>query len=185
MNHYIAMILKDKQKIQKDMAEAMSIASLPYLQLLSDADKALAALGYTDANQSPLDLFGEKNDLTKTPTIKQRVTQALREQYPDGAHYSNILEYINTKWPHAKVERTSLSPQLTRLRKNDKVIDLDEKKKIWYLVENQSIKNEKAAPPDKENAANSYISTLTRKETNDSQRLFCLKGLMRFVRQFA
>ena len=69
------------------------------------------------------------------PTIKERVSKALSDEYPEGAHYSAILDYLNKHWPDLPVKRTSLSPQLTRLRKKDRLIELDEDKGIWRLVD--------------------------------------------------
>ena len=134
MNSYIEMILRDKKETEQKMEAAMA----PYRKKLQEADEALKKLGYKDGSF----VINTKTmaDLDKL-TIKQRVTKALTEQYPDGAHYSDILTYINENWPHLPVKRTSLSPQLTRLRRRH-VIRLDEDKSIWHLVANQEATNE-------------------------------------------
>lgn len=138
MNTYIAMILQDKKDIEREIEAVLA----PYRKRLDEADKALAALGYKEDEGHPV----QKNSPTledlarrKGPTIKQRVEQALSDGHPNGAYYSDILEYINTNWPHLQVKRTSLSPQLTRLRQAN-VIELDEDKGIWFLVEKQEPK---------------------------------------------
>ncbi len=73
----------------------------------------------------------------KEPTFKEKVKEALNEKYHDGASALQLLEYINTKWT-TQVIRSSLSPQLSRLKKED-VLDL--KDGIWVL-------KDKKEPPE-------------------------------------
>jgi hypothetical protein len=49
-------------------------------------------------------------------TIKELVRKALSEQFPRGATANQLLELFANAWGRTDVARTSLSPQLSRLR---------------------------------------------------------------------
>lgn len=73
----------------------------------------------------------DRHERTFQPkTIKQQVITILDEMYPAGLTALEILDRINKRW-NAHLERTTLSPQLTRL-KRDRAIKNDKTK--WYLV---------------------------------------------------
>ena len=63
-------------------------------------------------------------------TIKQLVVKALLEQFTNGATAGQLLELFARGWDRDDVVRTSLSPQLSRLRQ-DGVID--RRDNIWFL----------------------------------------------------
>lgn len=63
-------------------------------------------------------------------TIKQLVTKALDEQFPSGATASQLLELFSSGWGRSDIVRTSLSPQLSRLRKEGRV---DRRGTVWFL----------------------------------------------------
>jgi len=68
------------------------------------------------------------------PIFKEKVKLALREKYPQGATALDILAYLNERWDR-QIVRSSLSPQLSRLKKEG-VITLDND--IWKLAEKNS-----------------------------------------------
>ncbi|MCB1651278.1 MAG: hypothetical protein KDI46_04420 [Alphaproteobacteria bacterium] len=137
MSKIIEILLKEREEILKCIEEATA----PYKDELNKADAALMILGHKFDSQKSQETLNKP--VLKNPTIKERVTQALTERYPNGAHYSAILDYINETWPHLPVKRTSLSPQLTRLR--NKVIKLDEEKGVWHLIKDQEPQKNSAA----------------------------------------
>ena len=62
-------------------------------------------------------------------TFKQLIVKALGEHFTNGATANELLELFERKWGR-RLMRTSLSPQLSRL-KNDKIIELEGK--VWHL----------------------------------------------------
>jgi hypothetical protein len=63
-------------------------------------------------------------------TIKQLVLKALDEQFPSGATANQLLELFRGAWGRTEVVRTSLSPQLSRLRADHKI---DRNGNLWFL----------------------------------------------------
>src|SRR4051812_30849466 len=64
-------------------------------------------------------------------TMKELTIQALRDHFPDGATASKLLEFFSAAWGRNDVIRSSLSPQLSRL-KRDGWINRDGLR--WFLV---------------------------------------------------
>tara|TARA_Y100000588_G_scaffold324806_1_gene358178 strand:+ start:179 stop:742 length:564 start_codon:yes stop_codon:yes gene_type:complete len=62
-------------------------------------------------------------------TLKQLVVKALKEHFQNGATANQLLDLFERKWGR-QIMRTSLSPQLSRL-KNDNIIELEGK--TWHL----------------------------------------------------
>lgn len=56
------------------------------------------------------------------PTIKEGILQLLKETSPMGLTALEILDRLNRRWWQGELKRTSLSPQITRLKKDGKVI---------------------------------------------------------------
>ncbi len=56
------------------------------------------------------------------PTIKEAVVQLLEEVSPMGLTALEILERLNRRWWRGELKRTSLSPQITRLKNDGKVV---------------------------------------------------------------
>lgn len=140
MSKIIEILLKEREDILNRIEEVTA----PLKAELNKADAALICLGYK-FDEKQIDKASYKTSIlkSKNPTIKDRVRQALKTAYPEGAHYSDILDYINHEWPHLPVKRTSLSPQLTRLRKKE-IIYLDEDKGIWHLAKSKEAKTSSA-----------------------------------------
>lgn len=75
---------------------------------IDDIDKALAAIGKSERTEA-------------TVTIKEAVLQVLADA-PNGMTSAELLEAINDRFFDGNLERTSMSPQLSRLRVWDKKI---------------------------------------------------------------
>ena len=67
-------------------------------------------------------------------TFQQLVVKALREHLVNGATANELLDFFEREWGK-QIMRTSLSPQLSRL-KADHVITL--RGKVWHLVRNEN-----------------------------------------------
>jgi len=68
------------------------------------------------------------------PTIKQAVLEALKHK-PEGMTALEILSEINTRYFGGEILRTSLSPQLSRLKDNDRKIILRGNR--WHLADEE------------------------------------------------
>jgi len=73
-------------------------------------------------------------------TIKELILKALVEQFPSGATAHQMLEFFGTAWGREDIERTSLSPQLSRLKSEEKI---GRDGNVWYA--RSSGQNEKTA----------------------------------------
>lgn len=70
------------------------------------------------------------NPDAKELTIKQMVIATLREHLPNGATANEMLDAFLRNWGRKEM-RTSLSPQLTRLKRDGKI---DLHGKVWTLA---------------------------------------------------
>jgi len=64
-------------------------------------------------------------------TIKQLVLKALREHFPEGATANQMLDVFANVWGRGEIARTSLSPQLSRLKEDDHLIF--RRGHVWHL----------------------------------------------------
>lgn len=68
-------------------------------------------------------LVSAAHDIPKSPysrmTIKELVKKALVEHFPEGATANDLLDVFANAWGRTEIERTSLSPQLSRLRRDN------------------------------------------------------------------
>jgi hypothetical protein len=98
-----------------------------------DVEKALHTLGYEDGASFPKKVSPRSFGLK----IRERIISTLTDKYPNGAHYAGLFEHINSNWPELpRVVKTSLSPQLTRLRDSG-VTGYDVERGVWFLVKEQ------------------------------------------------
>jgi hypothetical protein len=78
------------------------------------------------------------------PTFKLKVRAALEKDFPSGATANQLLDYLNKNWKK-QVKRESLSPQLSRLKNDDKIIDHDSQSGLWYLLKQEAPENNSEA----------------------------------------
>jgi hypothetical protein len=82
----------------------------------------------------------------KGMTLKQLVLRALKEHFSEGATAQQLLEYFRRAYGRA-IERSSLSPQLSRLRDDGHVVLSG---KLWMLPDPEQKK-----PPTREGGGSS------------------------------
>lgn len=63
-------------------------------------------------------------------TIKHLVRKALTEQFERGATANELLDFFADAWGRSDIARTSLSPQLSRLKQDGEIILIGQK---WSL----------------------------------------------------
>jgi hypothetical protein len=76
----------------------------------------------------------EETELKSQLTIKQAVIEVLKD-HSEGMTALEILAEINTRYFGGSIIRSSLSPQLSRLKNDDGKIDLKGNK--WFLLPEQ------------------------------------------------
>ncbi|MDF0521580.1 hypothetical protein P0R31_30500 [Bradyrhizobium yuanmingense] len=101
-----------------------------FLKLDGKIDQVRSQLEKIDVALSAIDDRASK----KTPTIMQAVIEVLKSK-PDGMTAQEILAEINKNYFDGTIVRTSLSPQLSRLKDRDKKIDLRGTR--WFLLPEQ------------------------------------------------
>jgi hypothetical protein len=105
------------------------------LPLLADLEETRVAKKALRPNEMPLfRQVGASSDLSvqfyKGLTLKALVLRALAEHFVEGATAHELLEYFETAYARS-VARESLSPQLSRLKDEQKIV-LDGKH--WRLI---------------------------------------------------
>jgi seryl-tRNA synthetase len=73
----------------------------------------------------------EETETRARPTIKEAVLEVLKD-HADGMTALEILDEINARFFAGRITRTSLSPQLSRLKDDDKKIEL--RGNTWFLL---------------------------------------------------
>lgn len=102
---------------------------------LSDAKKALNAIVSSsgDLNFSPptAQLHIGASSPYASLTMKQLALKALSEHFPNGATASQLLQFFKDAYGRADIVRSSLSPQLTRLKTDGLV---ERARLVWRRV---------------------------------------------------
>lgn len=125
MDDFLEYVRKRRSALKRELAELDSAERI-YLQSGAAGTSAPATLSF----QFPIQV--------ERPTIKDGILQILSEVSPNGLTALEILERLNRRWWRGALQRTSLSPQITRLKADGKVIN---ERGTWKAVENN-------APPD-------------------------------------
>jgi len=89
------------------------------LAALESAERIYLQSGSAGGRQLVLPTTGQP----PKPTIKKGVIQLLQEAHPMGLTALEILDRLNNRWWGGKLRRTSLSPQITRLKKLGKLFN--------------------------------------------------------------
>jgi hypothetical protein len=90
--------------------------------------------GYDAARSAQEHFTAKANPEAARMTIKEMVVQALGEHFPSGATANQLLDYFRLEWGRKEM-RTSLSPQLSRLKEGG-IITL--RGKVWHLAPNEN-----------------------------------------------
>lgn len=98
---------------------------------LHEIDVALEAIGGTPGLLRIAAGLGGADTSIKGQTLKQLTVRALQDHFPGGASAAQLLDVFRNAYGR-EVERSSLSPQLSRLKEAG-VIDLDGNR-LWRLV---------------------------------------------------
>lgn len=111
-----------KAALQRDAAAArepqLALAK-PDMLRVHDAVSA-TVVRTTDATRSPYFRF----------TIKELVLKALAEHFPQGATAIQMLDLFANVWGRGDIVRTSLSPQLSRLKDENRIL---REGHVWHL----------------------------------------------------
>lgn len=117
----LADVRRAKQALSRD-------AEIQFQLPVTGLDAAKLSMDHYRRNRN-LAAYGLPSPYAKL-TMKQLVCKALSEQFPDGATANELLDFFINAWGRTDVIRTSLSPQLSRL-KSENTIDLNGL--IWTL----------------------------------------------------
>lgn len=85
-------------------------------------------------------LEGKWRERLRPMSIKEMISRVLDQTYPGGLTAIEVLKQIQRNW-RPELERTTLSPQLSRLKHDGVIKNVDSK---WFLV----VDNENTPPPD-------------------------------------
>lgn len=128
-----------RQVLLERRSELMASVTPLASEIVRLREELSAKIGEANALNSELDQINAairamEVETKNLPTIMQAVLEVLRE-HPDGMTALEILAEINTRYFGGRIERTSLSPQLSRLKDRDGKIDLRGSK--WLLLPEQ------------------------------------------------
>jgi hypothetical protein len=138
--------LDNLEKELLDSVSALRAALAPLERELASVRRAKAALpAEVDLDEAEVPLFedrGARQDpkevfspVEYSPyarlTMKELTIKALSEQFPGGAEANELLDFLHKAWGRTDIVRSSLSPQLSRLKKEG---DIDLVGRKWVLV---------------------------------------------------
>jgi hypothetical protein len=120
-----------------DEIERLQERLVPLERELANARRAIAAIAKEEAAASKTAAIPAAPPPTlNSPyahlTMKELAVKALREQFPNGATAAELLDHFVGAWNRHDVVRSSLSPQLSRL-KTEGEIKL-ENGNVWVLT---------------------------------------------------
>ncbi len=125
MDDFLEYVKRRKAALRKELTD------------LESAERIYRQSGITGGNPTlPFQVDGQ----IARPTIKEGVIQLLEETYPMGLTTLEILDRLNRRWWRGELRRTSLSPQISRLKKDGEVVS---EQGTWKLLK-------ESAPPEGE-----------------------------------
>ena len=105
---------------QKEIEQEISLLQAE-LARVKIAQVAISRLEPSEQNADGVNRAKPEFTIGMYKSIKELVMEVL-EQAPRGLKALDILEAINTAYPHVDLVRTSLSPQLSRLKRERKIV---------------------------------------------------------------
>ena len=134
MNDFLAYVRKRRAELKREMIE-LDTAEAVYRRSGAQMVSAQGTLTIT----APVPVSD------KIPTIKDMVVMVLAEAGPSGLSALSILDRIRERW-QPDLERTTLSPQLSRLKGDGQIMNVA---RAWKLAEYGTKQpNETGAPAD-------------------------------------
>jgi chromosome segregation ATPase len=130
MNRLRDLLLNERSEISQKVVPLVSdIARLK--EALSQKQAELAHWSsQLDQIASAIKAVDEAATRTSKPTIMQAVLEVLKDHEVEGMTAQEILAEINTRYFAGRIPRSSLSPQLSRLKDRDEKIELRGNR--WY-----------------------------------------------------
>ena len=123
--------------------EQLRAEARPLEEELAQVDRGIAAMrgqavlspNGNDASRNAMAYHArEANPEAQHLTIKQLVMKALRDHLAEGATSNELLDFFASEWGRNDVMRTSLSPQLTRLKEAG---EIELRGKVWHKRERE------------------------------------------------
>jgi hypothetical protein len=122
--------LESRERNLRQVVDEINEGSAEEENELAEIGKVKSSIGLVPANDAKLgDRFGnarwryvdEAVDIPyQSLSIGELVIRALRDHFPDGATMAQLIEFFRDKWGR-EIDRSSLSPQLSRLYKRHAV----------------------------------------------------------------
>ena len=143
-----SILIADRSKLAIEMNDVTKA-----IGAISGEITALPAIGLGSSARSVL--YHRTKEAAASPysklTIKQLVLKALEDNFPEGANANDLLLHFKEAYGRSDITRTSLSPQLSRLKGEDFKIQLVGRK--WVLLppvepEMQFSKGDTKEPPE-------------------------------------
>ncbi len=145
-------LLNEHEKALEVRLQNLRDQIIPLERELSEVRRARGALTLTDYGpEQALMLFspadGRTPNLSVMPspgspytrlTIKDLVRKALAEQFVRGATASEMLQFFADAWGRRDIARTSLSPQLSRLKEKGEIVLRGQK---WVLKSSREVED--------------------------------------------
>jgi hypothetical protein len=116
-------LLARKAEISSAMGPMFEECTRFRKSLIEAEGKVAAAQDELKQIETALKALDEAQTKRANPTIMQAVLEVLSHK-PDGMTAKEILAEINAKYFGGRIERHSLSPQLSRLKDRDEKIEL-------------------------------------------------------------
>lgn len=135
MRHRETALLRQLEAMRNQMVPVQKELEQVRGAIRAMVDMPIAPTGHYASSNAVLHHKRQANPEVQSLTFKQLTVKALQEHYGNGATASQLLDFFKHKWGRNDVVRTSLSPQLTRLKREGK-IRLEGK--VWHLVQNEN-----------------------------------------------
>jgi hypothetical protein len=138
--------------------EALRTGLVPLEAELANVRRAKAAVVAQEAPPTPLVGPAKPVVIPESAyinlTMKQLALKALREQFPNGATASQLLDHFINAWGRTDIVRPSLSPQLSRLKLDRKIRLVG---KTWVLAGPKENEASPDSPDDASEAAGEQV----------------------------
>jgi hypothetical protein len=135
MSELSELLRRQKEQLQAKVEEFAATTEehrRAYVDALKQSEAAKEELRRVEIVLNKLEEVTAKS--AAKPTIIQAVLEVLKQK-PEGMTALEILAEINSRYFDGEIVRTSLSPQLSRLKDRDKKIILRDNR--WHLIGEQ------------------------------------------------